>query len=176
MKLTKNAAGRRVPDRVNGVAQTPYKGVGKFVPSGTKAAPPIRSAQDYPADGDKRDSSLKEALEKAGLADGMTLSSHHHFRNGDMLMVPLFDAAAQLGIKNLRWFPSAAFPCHEPIIKHLESGVIAYIEGSLNGPLGRYASEGKMNGAAVLRSHGGRWQAVQDGEVHIDIAVGVYAK
>jgi citrate lyase subunit alpha/citrate CoA-transferase len=28
-----------------------------------------------------------------------------------------------------------------------------------------------MNGAAVLRSHGGRWQAVQDGEVHIDIAI-----
>ena len=171
MKLTKNAAGRRVPDLVNGVAQTPYKGVGKFVPKGNKAAPPIRSAQDYPADGDKRVGSLKEALKKAGLADGMTISSHHHFRNGDMLMVPLFDAAAQLGVKNLRWFPSAAFPCHEPIIRHLESGVISHIEGSLNGPLGRYASEGKMNGTAVLRSHGGRWQAVQDGEVHIDIAV-----
>ena len=26
-------------------------------------------------------------------------------------------------------------------------------------------------GLGVLRSHGGRWQAVQDGEVHIDIAV-----
>jgi citrate lyase subunit alpha/citrate CoA-transferase len=28
-----------------------------------------------------------------------------------------------------------------------------------------------MRGHGVLRSHGGRWQAVQDGEVHIDIAV-----
>ena len=28
-----------------------------------------------------------------------------------------------------------------------------------------------MRGTGVLRSHGGRWQAIQDGEVHIDIAV-----
>ncbi len=28
-----------------------------------------------------------------------------------------------------------------------------------------------MKGLAVLRSHGGRWQAIQDGEVHIDIAI-----
>jgi citrate lyase subunit alpha/citrate CoA-transferase len=41
----------------------------------------------------------------------------------------------------------------------------------MNGPLGDYCSAGKMRGMAVLRSHGGRYQAVQDGEVHIDIAV-----
>ena len=41
----------------------------------------------------------------------------------------------------------------------------------MNGPLGDYCSTGKMRGMAVLRSHGGRYQAVQDGEVHIDIAV-----
>jgi citrate lyase subunit alpha/citrate CoA-transferase len=28
-----------------------------------------------------------------------------------------------------------------------------------------------MRGLGVLRSHGGRWQAIQDGEVHIDVAV-----
>ena len=41
----------------------------------------------------------------------------------------------------------------------------------MNGPLGDYCSHGHMRGMGVLRSHGGRWQAVQDGEVHIDIAV-----
>ena len=41
----------------------------------------------------------------------------------------------------------------------------------MNGPLGRFVSEGKMKGTAVLRSHGGRVQAIQDGEVRIDIAV-----
>jgi citrate lyase subunit alpha/citrate CoA-transferase len=41
----------------------------------------------------------------------------------------------------------------------------------MNGPLGRFTSLGGMKGLGVLRSHGGRYQAVQDGEVHIDIAV-----
>ncbi len=41
----------------------------------------------------------------------------------------------------------------------------------MNGPLGDYCSQGKMRGTGVLRSHGGRWQAIQDGEVEIDIAV-----
>jgi len=101
----------------------------------------------------------------------MTISTHHHFRNGDFVANAVFDAAAALGVKGLRWFPSASFPCHAPIIDHLESGVVHHIEGSMNGPLGDYCTRGKMRGMGVLRSHGGRYQAVQDGEVHIDIAV-----
>ena len=170
-EFVKNAAGRRVPTEVNGKQQVPFQGVHGYRPEGRRAAPAIASCSDYPMDGNKVVGSLREALEKAGLKDGMTLSSHHHFRNGDLVMNQVFDAAAELGAKDLMWFPSAAFPCHEPMIKHLDSGVIHHIEGSLNGPLGKYASQGKMDGLAVLRSHGGRWQAVQDGEVHIDIAI-----
>ncbi len=182
--LVENAAGRLVPTEINGLAAVPFKGIGAYSPDGRKACPPIRSCNDYPRDGNKvvadarssggeRDAvaAMKVALAKAGLRDGMTISSHHHFRNGDMVANAVFDAAAELGVKDLRWFPSASFPCHEPIIKHLESGVVHHIEGSMNGPLGDYCSTGKMRGMGVLRSHGGRWQAVQDGEVHIDIAI-----
>ncbi|RMF73183.1 MAG: citrate lyase subunit alpha [Planctomycetota bacterium] len=186
MKLTENAAGRPVPTTINGESHAPFRGVGKFRPTGHKAAPPIRTCADYPADGNKvvnRDAvpgqgdgrsdieAIKTALQRAGLRDGMTISTHHHFRNGDKVANAVFAAAAELGVKDLRWFPSASFPCHAPQIEHLESGVIHHIEGSMNGPLGDYCSAGKMRGMAVLRSHGGRWQAVQDGEVHIDIAV-----
>jgi len=101
----------------------------------------------------------------------MTVSTHHHFRNGDLLANRLFDTCAELGLKDLRWFPSASFPCHAPVIRHLDSGVVHHIEGSMNGPLGDYCSQGRMRGLGVLRSHGGRWQAVQDKEVHIDVAV-----
>ncbi|MCF8219563.1 MAG: citrate lyase subunit alpha [Bacteroidales bacterium] len=170
-KLTRNAAGRIVPEEINGEKHIPFKGVGKHKPTGHKYAPPNRSCIDYPDDGDKRQPSLKEALVKSGLKDGMTISTHHHFRNGDVIANQVFDIAAELGVKDLRWFPSASFPCHEPMIDHMENGVINRIEGSMNGPLGRYASEGNMKGTGVLRSHGGRYQAVQDGEVHIDIAV-----
>ena len=170
-ELVKNAAGRLVPTIVNGKKGIPFKGVNGYFPDGNKTAPPIKSCSNYPLDGNKLLGTLKEALIKSGITDGMTISSHHHFRNGDLVMNQVFDIAAELGIKNLRWFPSAAFPCHKPMIKYMEDGVIHHIEGSLNGPLGQYASEGKMNGLAVLRSHGGRWQSIQDGEVHIDIAI-----
>ena len=170
-ELTKNAAGRLVPTEVNGQPAIPFQGVGKHRPEGRKYGAPIATCADYPADGDKRQPDLKAALIAAGLRDGMTISTHHHFRNGDLIANQIFDIAAELGVKDLVWFPSASFPCHAPIIKHLESGVVHHIEGSMNGPLGKFASEGKMRGLGVLRSHGGRYQAVQDGEVHIDIAV-----
>ncbi len=171
MKLLKNAAGRLVPNEINGQKQIPFKGINKHKPTGNKAKSPIRSCADYPSDGNKLVKNLKEALKKAGLKDGMTISTHHHLRNGDVLTNALFDTIKEMGIKNIRWFPSASFPCHAHLIKYLEDGTIHHIEGSMNGPLGKFTSEGKMKGVGVLRSHGGRYQSVQDGEVHIDIAV-----
>ena len=170
-KLVTNAAGRVVPTILNGKLAVPYMGVGKFKPNGRKAAPLIASCADYPDDGNKVVESLKDALIRSGLKDGMTISTHHHFRNGDLVANQIFDIAKELGIKDMMWFPSASFPCHEPLTKYLEDGTIHHIEGSMNGALGRFTSNGKMKGLGVLRSHGGRYQAVQDGDVHIDIAV-----
>lgn len=166
-----NAIGRSVPTLVNGKSEIPYKGVGKHRPNGRKFGPLISSCADFPADGNKLVPSLKQALINAGLKDGMTISTHHHFRNGDLIAIQIFDIAAEMGVKDLIWFPSASFDCHAPLIKHLEDGTIHHIEGSMNGQLGRFTTAGKMKGVGVLRSHGGRYQAVQDGEVEIDIAV-----
>jgi len=171
LELTPNALGRLVPAVVNGQKQVPFQGVHTYRVQGRKAAPPIASAAQYPASGDKRVNSLTEALEACGIQDGMTVSTHHHFRDGDLVSNRLFDACAKMGKRDLMWFPSASFPCHSPMIAHMQNGVVHHIEGSLNGPLGDYCTDGKMRGLGVLRSHGGRWQAIQDGEVHIDIAV-----
>jgi citrate lyase subunit alpha/citrate CoA-transferase len=170
-KMIKNAAGRLVPAEVNGKPVVPFQGVGKYHPQGNRHAPRITSNIDYPPDGNKQVASLKEALQKAGLKDGMTISTHHHFREGDLVANMIFDCASELGVKNLCWFPSASFSCHAYLLKYLDDGTISHIEGSMNGPLGRYCSEGKMKKTAVLRSHGGRYQAIQDGDVKIDIAV-----
>ncbi|UCG76339.1 MAG: citrate lyase subunit alpha [Gemmatimonadota bacterium] len=169
--LVDNALGRRVPTEVNGQPAVPFGGVNGHRPAGRKHAPPIRSCADYPASGDKRVDSLQEAFRRCGLADGMVISSHHHLRDGDRVGVMALEAAADLGVKDLMWFPSASFPCHAGVIDLMEAGVVHHIEGSLNGPLGDYCSRGKMRGLGVLRSHGGRWQAIQDGEVRIDVAI-----
>ncbi len=171
VKTVINAAGREVPLEINGMPVIPYKGVGKHRPSGNKYSPPIPTCSDYPDDGNKLVGSLREALVKCGLRDGMTISTHHHLRDGDLVSNKIFDLASEMGVKDLVWFPSASFPCNDPLIKYLDDGTINRIEGSMNGPLGRYVSEGRMKGTAVLRSHGGRVQAIQDGEVKIDIAV-----
>jgi len=171
VELAHNAAQRRVPVMVNGRPQIPYLGVGKFQPRGRKQAPPIRSSKDYPENGDKRLPDLEAALRKCGLRDGTVISNHHHLRDGDKVAMRMLEAAARIGVKDLLWFPSASFPSQKDAIGLMEKGVIHHIEGSMNGPLGDYCTQGKMRGMGVLRSHGGRWQAIQDGEVHIDIAV-----
>ena len=160
-----------VPTEVNGIPMVPFMGVGKFRPSGHKYAPSIPTCLDYPEDGNKVVGSLKEALERCGLKDGMTISTHHHLRDGDLISNQVFHLAHEQGVKDLVWYPSASFPCHSELLPYLEDGTINRIEGSMNGPLGRFCSEGKMKGTAVLRSHGGRVQALQDGEVKIDVAV-----
>src|SRR5579862_8043487 len=171
VELAHNAAQRRIPVMVNNRPQIPYLGVGKFQPRGRKQAPPIRSSKDYPENGDKRLPNLETALRKCGLRDGMVISNHHHLRDGDKVAMMMLEAAAKIGVKDLLWFPSASFPSQKDAIGLMEKGVIHHIEGSMNGPLGDYCTQGKMRGMGVLRSHGGRWQAIQDGEVHIDIAV-----
>ena len=171
MEFVTNALGRRVPTEVNGEPVVPFRGVGALEPDGSRHGPPIRSCRDYPKGGDKRVPDLRTALERCGLRDGMTISTHHHLRNGDRVALRALETAAEMGVRGLRWFPSASFPCHEPVIDLMKSGVVERVEGSMNGPIGEFCSRGGMEGIGVLRSHGGRWQAVQDGEVHIDIAV-----
>jgi len=166
-----NSAGRSVPTEINGSQAIPFKGVGKHKPFGNKYGPRIPSCSDYPEDGNKVVPTLEEALLRCGIRDGMTISTHHHLRDGDLISNRIFEIASFMGVKDLVWFPSASFPCNEPLIKYLGDGTINRIEGSMNGPLGRFVSEGRMKGTAVLRSHGGRVQAIQDGEVKIDIAV-----
>src|SRR6266581_9114794 len=171
IELAQNAAGRMVPSMVNGKPQIPYIGVAKYQPRGRKQAPPVRSSKDYPENGDKRVTDLGIALRNCGLRDGMVISNHHRLRDGDRVALMALEAAARIGVKDLMWFPSASFPSQKNAIELMEKGVIHHIEGSMNGPLGDYCTQGKMRGMGVLRSHGGRYQAIQDGEIHVDIAV-----
>ena len=108
--LIKNAAGRMVPTTVNQSAAEPFQGIGKFRPQGRKYGRRIPTCADYPADGNKLVPSLKEALIKAGLRDGMIISTHHHFRNGDLIANQIFDIAAELSPPDVAASPVALMP------------------------------------------------------------------
>lgn len=161
----KNAVGRDVPDKINGKKIAPYKGAFATPPQRTHDSPEF----SYVKPGDSKMIGLEEAIKKY-VKDGMTLSFHHHLRNGDYLVNNVLEIAAELGLKNLVLASTALFPCHKPVVNHVKTGVVRRIEGSMNGPVGAACSYGYMKETATLRDHGGRARAVQSGELPVDVA------
>jgi citrate lyase subunit alpha/citrate CoA-transferase len=163
-----NAVGREIPRQIAGHAVRPFEGAFALCRRGAKAARPQKSASRVE---NKVLPSIEAAIEACDLSDGATISFHHSFRNGDRVVNLVLDACARSGLKDLRLFPTALFPVHATLLKHIRSGVVTRIEGSMNGPVGAFVSEGgRLKEPAVLRSHGGRWRAVESGDVDIDAA------
>lgn len=120
---------------------------------------------------DKLLSSIREAIEKTGLKDGMTISFHHHFREGDYVMNMVLEEIANMGIKNISIAPSSIANVHEPLIDHIKNGVVTNITSSgLRDKVGAAISSGIMENPVVIRSHGGRSRAIAAGDIHIDVA------
>ena len=67
----------------------------------------------------KLKNSLREALEAAGLRSGMTISFHHHLRNGDHVLNMVLEEAARMGIRDLTLQASSIFLVHAPLIVHI---------------------------------------------------------
>ncbi len=115
--------------------------------------------------------SLEQSIIKSGLKDGMTISFHHHFREGDHVVNMVMDKLAKMGFKNLNIAPSSLSNVHAPLIEHIKNGVIKSISTSgLRGKLAEEISHGLMEEPVVFRSHGGRAAAIKEGHVKIDVA------
>lgn len=115
--------------------------------------------------------SVEEAVKLCGLEDGMTVSFHHHLRNGDYVLNMVMDVIANLGYKNLRLAASAIFPVHKPLIELIKRGVVTRIDTNyMSGAVGQAVSEGIMANPVVFRSHGGRPKAIESGELSVDVA------
>jgi citrate lyase subunit alpha/citrate CoA-transferase len=100
----------------------------------------------------------------------MCVSFHHALRNGDRVIVPIVERLAAFGIKDIVLASTALFPVHNSLMEYIQSGVISRIEGSVNGPLGNSISREEIEVQTILRSHGGRTRAVQEGSLPIDLA------
>ena len=101
--------------------------------------------------------SVREAIEKTGLKDGMTISFHHHMRNGDYVLNMVLEEAASMGIKDLTVNASSIFDVHKPIIEHIKNGVVTGLECNYMGAeVGKAISQGILEKPVIFRSHGGR--------------------
>ena len=115
--------------------------------------------------------SIEQAIKKCELRDGMTISFHHAFREGDKVINKVVETISNLGIKNLTLASSSLLSCNSALIPHIEAGVITKIYTSgLRGKLADAISHGLMENPVHIHSHGGRVKLIQSGEINIDIA------
>ena len=166
-----NAVGRDIPEEI-------LRKTGKDVFRGSQAKDgfvyqktgPNTRAAVKPGQ-DKLVPSIRAVLEACGIRDGMTISFHHHFRNGDKVLNMVMEEIHAMGIKDLTISASSMGAQNDPIVYMLDDGTITNIESSgVRGEIGRAISAGRLKGLATMRSHGGRIRAIESGETHIDIA------
>jgi citrate lyase subunit alpha / citrate CoA-transferase len=164
-----NAVGRELPDFIPGYGQvTPFAGAFAARPQLRRHGPAVKATR--PGEG-KLAASLEEIFRQIPVRDGMTLSFHHHLRNGDGVVNAVLATAARLGIKGLVVALSSVFPIHSPLVEHLASGVVSAIDTNyLSGPVAAAVSRGALAQPAILRTHGGRARAIECGQLHIDVA------
>lgn len=166
-----NAVGREIPEDILQLTGkevfhgNEYFDGYEFQKSGTK----IQSINH--SGGNKLVKNLREAIKKCGIRDGMTLSFHHHFRDGDYVVNMVMEEIHCMGIKNITICASSLGKAQDDLVKYIEDGTITNIQSSgVRGEIGRAISQGKLQGLAIMRSHGGRVRAIETGETHIDIA------
>lgn len=163
----KNVIGREIPDEVL-QGRRIFKGQFAHTEEIVKVAPKIKHVNPGET---KLLTSLEEAIQKTGLKDGMTISFHHHFREGDFILNMVMNIIAKMGIKNLTIAASSLGSVHKPLIEHIKSGIVTNITTSgLRGELAEAISNGLMDNPVVVRSHGGRARAIEAGDIKIDVA------
>lgn len=166
----KNAVNREIPDELLQNGRKPFMGSGYY--EGTeyrKDAPSVRVREK--SFETKLLPSIREAVQKCGVKDGMTVSFHHHFREGDYIINMVMKEIVALGIRDITIAASSVGAAHDPVAEYIDQGIVTGLQTSgIRGRIGEAVSHGKLKTPAVLRSHGGRVRAVERGEVHIDVA------
>ena len=115
--------------------------------------------------------SLREAISLCGLKSGMSISFHHHLRNGDYTLNRVMDEIAALGIRDLTLNASSLFDAHTPLREHIKNRVVRKINTDyMSAGLGRAISEGLMDEPVEFRTHGGRPRDIALGITPIDVA------
>lgn len=117
--------------------------------------------------------SLEDAIRAAGVRDGMTISFHHHFRDGDYVLNDVVATLSRMGYKDLTVASSSLSNAHAPLVEYIKDGTVTRLQSS--GCRGKLADaiskcEVGLKEPMIFRSHGGRAAAIANGTLHIDVA------
>ena len=115
--------------------------------------------------------SIREAIQLSGLKDGMTVSFHHHLRNGDYVLNMVLELIAELGIKDIKVNASSLFDIHTPLLQHIENHVVTGLSADyISAGVGKPISQGILEAPVEFRTHGGRPYDIARGATPIDVA------
>lgn len=116
--------------------------------------------------------SYDELFDKLQIKDGMTLSFHHHLRNGDYVLNNVLEVIKKRNLKNMTIAASSIFPNNKGLVELIENGnVVNIYTNYLNGPVSDAITSGKLKGKFVMNTHGGRARSIESGEIKIDVAI-----
>ena len=134
-----NAVGRSLPKEIGSYKVKRYKG--PYEEPAYHEAVITKRRPGHIIPGEKKLlPDLKAAILASGLKDGMTISFHHCFREGDRVIGQVLTAISELGIRHLRFAPSAVVNIKNPsIVDFVKNGTIDRIEAS-----GRCSSGGPV--------------------------------
>ena len=158
--MTINVLARPIPDSVSSFVPN--------IPLFTGAKTPVDSNT---VNQNKLHDSLEAAIRASGLQNGMTISFHHAFRDGDKTVNMVLDKLAEMGFKDLTLAASSLTNCHSPLIFFFNDTATTEIYTSgLRGKLADAISNGLLAEPVHIHSHGGRVHLIQSGELNIDVA------
>lgn len=168
----KNAVNREIPDYIEGYGLVRHY-TGAFANMGKKSRRVEVGIQKSACLNDNKVCwDIEDVLDKLPLKDGMTVSFHHHLRNGDFVTNMVMLAIANRGFKDIHLAATGLFACHDPLAGLIEDGTITQISTNAfsSSAVTKAISTGKMKKPVILRSHGGRARAIENGELHINVA------
>lgn len=165
----RNILGREVPEYIEGYGRTKlFEGAFKNIGEIKKVSVNIQSVMPGKS---KILDSIKQALDNCNIKDGMTISFHHHLRNGDYVLNMVLEEIAKLGIRDIKVAASSIFPVHAPLVRHIENEVVTGIYANyMSGPVAEAVSKGLLKYPAIMHTHGGRARAIESGDLLIDVA------
>lgn len=169
----RNSLGKEIPEVIEGYGLVQaYKGAFAAIPDLQGYAPAVKVT--YPttySKGSKMVNSMEELFKTLKIRSGMTLSFHHHLRNGDAVANLVLATAAKLGLKDLNISMTGTFAVHAPLIEHIKNGVVTSLRSSgLYGPIAKAISGGILDKPVILHTHGGRPRSMKNGELKVDVA------
>ncbi|WP_019879111.1 citrate lyase subunit alpha [Succinispira mobilis] len=145
-----------------------FQGAFCLQPEMRRYAPLVK--RNLPSD-NKLLASIEDAFKTLKITSGMTLSFHHHLRNGDYVLNMVLAVAAKLQLKDLKIAVSSIFPSHKPLIEHIKNGVVTELDTNyISGPVAEAVSQGILAKPITMRTHGGRARAIECGQLKIDVA------